>query len=48
MFNRNVIHIGAKIIGLLLFILGAYHGIILEDYARGCFDILISGFCLKD
>lgn len=32
----------SRIVGLLLFVMGAWHGIIDHDYAQACFEILLA------
>lgn len=40
--NKKTWEIINQIICLILIVSGGYHGIIKEEYSRGCFDLLLA------
>lgn len=42
---REYLNVASKIAGFALFVMGAWHGIVDQAYAQGCWEFLLAMYC---
>lgn len=47
-WTREMFTFLSKILSMLLFAFGAWHGIVDQDYGQACFEILLAYGCDRD